>query len=413
MFIGSAMKVTGSGSGLSPALSLELRSAALDSRLTFSRASAATDIINGALVVFGNDAARISTANGLLMEESRTNMVQNGSGWAFQNCTGTAGATDIAGGTTAYSVTAAAGTFKVTDEPSVTGSITSGQTITTSRFIKPGTATRFQLLTGAGKSGAYANFLLTGNGSVSASGGSALNPAVIYCGNGWYRVCMTYVATSTSSANGCSVYPIATGSEGRAQVVTYAGTETYISCFGQEEVGAFVTSYIPTTTSAATRATENCTMATTNWLNEAEGTFYVEGKTGIGLDAAASTNPRLLRIDNGGSTMAHEIRRNNADNTSRLGTTTSGTTELNLNTGAWGDLALIRTAYAYKNNDMAGSLNGSTVQTDTASPEGMPTGLSVLRLGSTASAGAFGGYVRSVRYWRMRLSNNQLQGITQ
>lgn len=410
MFIGSGPRITAS-SGSGPALNLDLRLAALDGRLTFARASAATDIINGVMTSFATDAARISTTNGLLMEESRTNTVQNGSGWNFANCVGTSGATDLMGGTTAYSVTANAGTFKVTDEPSTTGTWTVSSVYTTTRFVKPGTATRFQMLCGAGVSSAYVNFLLTGSGSVTSSGGSPLSTLVQNVGGGWYRIGMTFTAGGTSG-NCCSIYPISSGSETRAQTVTYAGTETYTTCFGQVELGVFATSYIPTTTSNATRAVENCTMTVGSWFNTSEGTLFAEALAGTGFDTAAASSSRLLRLENGGNTGFHELRRQNSDSTFRTCTTTSGTGQSAINVGTWPGFALQRVAYGYRSNDMAGAVAGGNAATDTTSPDGMPSGISLMRIGSTYNAGSFNGYVRLVRYWRQRLSNEQLKAMT-
>lgn len=407
MFIGSGPRITAS-SGSGPALNLDLRLAALDSRLTLTRASAATDIINGVMTSFATDAARISTANGLLMEESRTNTVQNGSGWNFANCVGTSGATDLMGGTTAYSVTANAGTFKATDEPVNTGVFSSGTTYALSRFVKPGTATRFQMLCGLSLSNGYANFLLTGSGSVSSS--YNCTPFVQNVGGGWYRIGIVVAATGT--ANGNSIYPISTGSEGRGASVTYAGTETYTTCFGQAEVGVFATSYIPTTTSNATRAVENCTMTVSSWFNTSEGTLFAEALAGTGFDTAAASSSRLLRLENGGNTGFHELRRQNSDSTFRTCTTTSGTGQSAINVGTWPGFALQRVAYGYRSNDMAGAVAGGNAATDTTSPDGMPSGISLMRIGSTYNAGSFNGYVRLVRYWRQRLSNEQLKAMT-
>jgi len=57
---------------------LDLRTNTLPSGLTFSRASAATDVINGVLTNFASGAPRISVANGYFGEnEQRTNTLRN------------------------------------------------------------------------------------------------------------------------------------------------------------------------------------------------------------------------------------------------------------------------------------------------------------------------------------------------
>ena len=50
----------------------------LPSGVTYSRTGAATDVINGVLSDFSAGTARVSTYNGLLIEEGRTNSLRNG-----------------------------------------------------------------------------------------------------------------------------------------------------------------------------------------------------------------------------------------------------------------------------------------------------------------------------------------------
>lgn len=409
MFIGSATRLTACSGGQSPALSLELRSATLDNRLTFSRASGATDIVNGTLTSYTSDVPRISVANGLLMEEARTNLAFGNTLTNGGDMTIASGQADPLGGTSAYLCTE--GTSSATHVVLCNTMSFTAASYTISAFVKAGTCDRIQLrIASTVAANGYANFYLSGSGSVSATGAGVTAAMIQGLNGGWYRIAITFVATgSTSSEN--KLYALVTGSEG-GNPTTTGSSRTFYAYGLQCEQSAFLTSYIPTTTTSATRAVENCTASLGSWFNATEGAMYVEATTGSGYDSGASTQPRLLRIDNGASSMVHEIKRNNSDNTSRLGTTTGSVTESSLVAGSWGSLALLRAAYAYRNNDMAGCLNGGTVLTDTTSPDGMPTGLTTLRVGSASSSGAFGGYVRLVRYWRARISNEQMKAMT-
>lgn len=104
--------------------------------------------------------------------------------------------------------------------------------------------------------------------------------------------------------------------------LTWAGTETYDTCFAQHEFGYGMTSYIPTTSAAATRAADLCTLSVGSWLNETEGTVWVDAMP-ADSDPAAATSPRVVNLS--GGTSYHEIRRNAADAVAQAGTTTSGT----------------------------------------------------------------------------------------
>lgn len=79
-----------------PSLDLSLLSATVDSRVTFSRASTATDLFytNGnasSYNSYSTDVARVSATNGLLVEEARTNYFLNSTAPATQGISLTAG----------------------------------------------------------------------------------------------------------------------------------------------------------------------------------------------------------------------------------------------------------------------------------------------------------------------------------
>ena len=87
----------------SPSLSLDLRGSSLDARVTFSRASAATDVIAGTLQTYSTDQPRLSN-NGLLIEEPRTNSLRNGQASGSAGSLPTSwGITNAAGLTATYS----------------------------------------------------------------------------------------------------------------------------------------------------------------------------------------------------------------------------------------------------------------------------------------------------------------------
>ena len=398
--------------GDGPSLALDFLASALDSRLTFSRASAATDIIGGTLVSFATDAPRISAVNGLLIEGSRTNQATNSNLAATAGGTHTGGQSDPAGGTGAILFTEDTGS---TGHQMSTGSniaYVSGTTYVASAFFKKGTCDKVQMFLSASivaTGDCYANFDLT-NGAVTASGASVSNAAVQALAGGWYRCSLRFTA-SASGTNTLAFCTLATGSETRAPA--FAGTSRTYTVYGaQVEAGAFLSSFIPTTTAAATRAADLCTMATGSWFNTNEGTAWVEARPD-GIDTAAATSPRLFILTDG-SLSLHEVRRNAADSTVRAETKVSCTSQSTLVGAVWGQNVVGRAAYAWKNNDMGFCFAGGTVQTDPTSPNGMPTGITVLRLGANAAtSGFFFGWLRRFKAWTRRIGDNQLGGMTQ
>jgi len=68
----------GSGGNSGPTLSLNFLSSTAPANTVFTRATVATDVINGVLTDFASGAPRVSAANGYLSEISRTNSIRNG-----------------------------------------------------------------------------------------------------------------------------------------------------------------------------------------------------------------------------------------------------------------------------------------------------------------------------------------------
>lgn len=102
------------------------------------------------------------------------------------NCVHTTGRADPAGGTEARLVTTSAGNLSVYEYLEGASTATGSSTYTVSRFVKAGSVMYVQLFVHATCSTGYANFSLSGSGSVTASSG-VLNPQIQVVGNGWFR----------------------------------------------------------------------------------------------------------------------------------------------------------------------------------------------------------------------------------
>ena len=239
------------------ALDLNFLASSLPAGMTFSRASSATDIINGVLTTFASGSPRISTANGYLGEPARTNLVLYNSSSATTG-TLTGSQTDPAGASLAYLYTegsTSSGWQWSTGASTI--SFVSGTTYTASAFVKAGTLDRVQMFTSSSITGAngYANYYLSGDGSVSKLGAGYSSAGIKRLGStAWYRIWATFTCTGTASHT-LTFSSISTGTETRAPSIL--GTSRTIYWFGpQVESAAAISSYIPTTTAAVTRAAD-------------------------------------------------------------------------------------------------------------------------------------------------------------
>jgi hypothetical protein len=205
---------------------------------------------------------------------------------SIANSTGT---TDPFGGTNSDYIqeNASAGTHIILQTPS--GQV-SGTTYTFSCFVKSAQRTQVNFLNNAG-GGANATFNLSAGTATLGVGVSAL---IQNYGNGWYRCILTYTPTTTANFNVQVRLADASGN------TSYTGTGTSgVYVFGaQLEVGSIATSYIPTTTTSATRTAEviNLSGAVSGCIGQTEGTIYlqtdalVSGASDLFCFARATTN---------------------------------------------------------------------------------------------------------------------------
>lgn len=199
------------------------------------------------------------------------------------------GTTDPFGGTNSDYIqeNASAGTHIILQTPS--GQV-SGTTYTFSCFAKSAERTQINFLNNAG-GGANATFNLSAGTATLGVGVSAL---IQNYGNGWYRCILTYTPTTTASFNVQIRLANASGN------TSYTGTGTSgVYVFGaQLEVGSIATSYIPTTTTSATRNADVVTLsgAVSGCIGQTEGTIYLEtnslvsGASDLFCFARATTN---------------------------------------------------------------------------------------------------------------------------
>jgi hypothetical protein len=325
-------------------------------------------------------------AQGLLIEESRTNSLWyseefgNIAGWATAGTapTITTNSTTSPSGTlTADTITFAAADSRIQNEALL--SFTAGLSYTITLYAKA-----------VGTSLNKIRLALFDGTQQNSSDFTVSNTA-------WTRLTVTFVAANNTAV-------------GRMQIrnaTDNLANSLYI-WGAQLEAGAFPTSYIPTTTTALTRAADVASVNTLSpWFNAAEGTLYAE------FTASANANTVYAALSNG-ATAQNSVYFDNDSGVIRNVVFSSSSAQAAMSTGAIGTVGAVnKVAGGYKVNDFAVSRNGGSVVTDTLGA--VPLSISQLDIGRNPNALAstyVSGYLRRITYYPRRLSNAELVSIT-
>jgi len=381
--------------------------------ITFTRASNATFFnASGVLQTAANDAPRFDHSGGsslgLLIEEARTNLLLrsaefNNASWTKANATITANsATSPDGGSNADTLVedsnsaahAASQTVTYAASTPYSFSVFAKQLNRSWIFLQLAT-TPFGAVTRA--------WFNLANGTVGTQNNGT--GTITSVGDGWYRC--TLFATSTVGGSGVSAMHITTGDA----VATHTGDNTSgIFIWGaQLEAGAFPTSYIPTTTAAATRSADNAVVTPiSSFYNQAEGTLFAEGTSNHLTNSLAA----LVSIDDTTANERIQIRRGTQSNLLNIVVADGGSPQASIDTAtsSWASATEIkRIALALKADDLAVSMNGATALTDTSAT--LPT-VTRMVIGFGPNSQYVSGHIRKLAYWPKRLTNTLLQQLT-
>jgi hypothetical protein len=345
---------------------------------------------------------------GLLVEEQRTNLLLRGEEFDNASWNSAAGARTVTannqiapdGTTTADTITADGTTAPHFVSQSLT---LSAVPYSYSVFAKAGTNNFLQLRTFAAFGGTFANFNLA-TGVVGTASGAVTSSIQAYP-NGWYRCTMVFTPTAATSSVAMYIVSSASAPNGEANSLS---TSVYL-WGAQLEAGAFPTSYIPTTTAAATRNADVASITGENfssWYRQDEGTVFVEASSYMG---SAALTRGVVSID-GAAGDSHRIFRQ-SDLQPVIQAIVGSVAQAVFGLGAtWSTAASRRISYAYAVNNFGANIDGGTVQTDLSGT--LPT-TSTLNIGTISGGNHFGGTIRRLTYWPQRLPNSTLQAITQ
>lgn len=213
-------------------------------------------------------------------------------------------------------------------------------------------------------------------------------------GNGWFRYVRTYSSSTTIS----SFIALYLRNNAGSSNYTGDGTSGMYLWGAQWEAGAFVTSYIPTTTASVTRNVDSITRtASSAVIGQTEGVVFFDlnvdsrlSFTYLFVKNAAVTNYIGFAIDN--TKIRAEI--------SNAGVIQAAIDYANTSAGRY------KIAVAYKANDIAFYLNGSLIGTDTVAT--IPT-CDILDFYFNAVNGI---RINSAALWKTRLQNSELATLT-
>ncbi len=359
---------------------------------------------------FDHDPVTLAS-RGLLIEESRTNLLQRSED--FGNATWTKANSSISG--TLYTAPTGASTANELVEDSLNAAhtcvqnaatATIGTTYTFSVFVKRKPSSNQFLLIGATNL-VVASFISVNltNGVTSTgigSPGSPINVSSTAYPDGWYRVQFSVVATSAAS----TTLDIRLSRDGTWANRSYLGDGVQSSLLwgAQVEAGSFPTSYIPTTTGTLARSADVCSITGgdfTSFYNQSEGTMLTNAFT------PASGDRTVLTADDNTS---NEMIRLRTEGTNPFFKVTDGGSELvAIDAGTVSANTSFKLIGAYKLDDFASSINGGAAVTDTS---GTTPTVDRMRIGTGQGGNTMCGCVASLRYYKKRLPNAKLQALT-
>jgi hypothetical protein len=345
---------------------------------TFTRASEARDLQG---YVYPANQPRITLGKGLRIEAARTNLVTTSNSFAgffpFEVTIAAANAADPSGARTAAKLTKTANAFANIAHSGIT--VTNGSTYAASCYFKAGTLTKAVLRLYDGASIDVGILVNLATSAVTTFSGTPAASGIEAIGSGWYRAWFTAALAGTST----SVYVYPDDPNLTASGDLYA-------VFAQLELGAFPSTPIVTTGTSATRSVETC-IATRSSSLLAQGSLLIEATAAVGGDGATTQHAWI--IDDGTGSNRVRCYRSIAYAAGAMAHA-AGVVQADLTGGAIAHSVSFRLALRWATNNLALSLNGGALVTDTSAT--IPT-MTAERLGHYIDGSApFWGHIRRV-----------------
>jgi hypothetical protein len=379
-----------------PALNYDFTTmTSLPSDMTLTRTGNATYIdSSGVVQTAAANTARFNydivthAANGLLLEPAATNLLAGSADFNFAGSYWNAGGSTMT--TTNNTIVAPDGTTSAErftgtmglsySIPSVNPTTTNGQTYTFSIFAKS---------TGSG----WAEIALQEDGGPY----TIYATTVMNVTTSWQRFSVT---ATRASAN--PMRPVISTELGAGGVAT-------LDVWGaQLELGTIATSYIPTTTTTATRNTEVCTFNNFNWFNGTVGSMYAEYVNNDVKSAGAYRVWGVFKTNVSGTFAQDSIDISDNNTTVTSNVTNASTAQFSPGGSVNAAGTINRQALAFYTNNFKISVNRGAVTTDTSGS--LPIG-NYMYVGSQPGTLIRSRYIRKLIYYPSVLTNAELQGL--
>lgn len=387
-----------------PRLALNFTTGVLDSSVTFTRATSASNpatyvASNGFITAATNNEPRFDynpvtlACKGLLIEESRSNLLQRSDDfgnayWTKTNSSITPNATVAPDNALTGDKIVEAVTVNSAHRIAPVGTAwVSGTTYTLSIYVKKAERNwiRLRLPSGGFTNNLDAYFdLNTGVvGSVTSPAKSVIESA----GNGWYRC--SIIAAATVTATSSLIIDIAIANN----IIAYNGDGTSgIYVWGaQVEAGSSATSYIPTTTTALTRNADVATITGTNF-----SIWWVASQGGVTANFRPSTvsgTRPIIQYDDGTANEIITLRGNTTN--PELYIVDGGTPQAQIDAGTIAANTDYRLTGWWATNDCKAKLNSGAIVTDKTAT--IPT-VTQARIGSDGT-NYLNGTIASLNYY--------------
>lgn len=394
---------------VTPKLSLDFTTASLDPRITITRALNTATVCDssGYITTVNADLPRFNydpisaVCKGLLVEEARTNQIQDSAFSAFTALIGNnvwinavLQLDSTPNFATSPNNTQTAALLAVNTTSTNRGTqyrtgITTAGTYTNSCFAKAAsTDTKCSMYVVGDTSatnGCRVEFTLTGQGSFATpvlTGTATTGVATIQrFKDDWYRCTVT--ATLAAPANvSFFCFP-------GTRLAQTTASQTLV-WGAQLEAGTFATSYIPTSAGAATRNADVAAMTGadfSDWYNQSKGTFRVDA-----ISNASGNRPIISADDN---TANESLVIKTQGNAPTFEITDGGSPQASV---AAGTVSLNETAFAYVSYDVDffGIARPTARQVDTSGT--VPT-VDRLRIGADQAGNYFNNTIQQIQFW--------------
>ena len=343
---------------------------------------------------------------GLLVEEARTNLLLQsedlattwtpGTGTVITTNTWTAPDGTLTGDqfTVGTVSTAPSQNVTVAASSSYTLSFYLNTLLTTSAFLR----LRFSTL--AASTSAFFNVSTLAFGTLNG----ITNPTVQRVGTNVYKLSVTFAYDAVSAGSRAVAIGSVTTDNGSTP-----DTGKIVAIWGmQYELGAFATSYIPTTTATVTRAADVASItgsAFSSWYRQDEGTVFADAPgiyaTGSVCTFSDGSNNNRILFDHGTNTRRARFISGGNDQAAFSPSYTYGTQ--------------LKTSISYASNYFS-MANAGVLASGAPDTSGLlPVGIDRIFIGSNATGtGAYSNTsIRRLTYWPTRPADTTLQQITQ